>query len=384
MKNFTRLFAVSALLTTAAHAVPALAVGDNAELFLTGTLGVRADSNIFLSPTNTSDTIFDVNPGVELVFGKQSAMQGSWNFTENISTYADHDDLNSNLAATSLNTKYEDGKSKVNFNASYNQLNQNSVDTSPAGAGDFLIRRNVFAIGGTGEVSATEKSSVAIGIQYQNSDFERAGFSDSKVATIPVNYYYEMTAKVDMSLGYRYRERSESIGFDTKDHFFNIGARGEFTPKLTGQFAIGLTQRSFSHKARSLSDKSLLGIDSSLTYAATPKTSIQFGLSNDFDTNSQGQQQKNFSARAAVNSNISEVWSVLASVSYRAIDYYQAPFTSGPARIDDYFEGQISATYRVNQNVGITGAFSYRSNKSDLPTSEFDNNVVSIAANFRF
>jgi hypothetical protein len=74
----------------------------------------------------------------------------------------------------------------------------------------------------------------------------------------------------------------------------------------------------------------------------------------------------------------------VTSLSYRAIDYYQAPFASGPARIDDYFEGQISATYRVNQNVGITGAFSYRSNKSDLPTSEFDNNVVSIAANFRF
>jgi Uncharacterized protein conserved in bacteria len=388
MKTITRLFASAALASACYASVP---VGDNAELFLTGTVGVRSDSNIFLSgrsmPGNAqnrdrSDTIFEVNPGVQLVFGKNSLTQGTLSISENISVYSDHDDLNDELASASLNTRYDDGKSKLSFNASFAELNQNTVDVLPGPATlvDALILRDVFSTGGSGEVSVTEKSSIALGVQYQKTAYERAGFSDSQVITVPVNYYYEITPKVDLSLGYRYRNRWESIGFDTKDHFLNIGARGEFTPKLTGQFAVGVTQRSFSHKVQRRSDQEMLGVDSSLTYAASPKTSVLLGLSNDFDTNSQGHQQRNFAIRASSTTAISAELSVTASVAYRAIDYYQA----APARIDDYFEGHLGATYRLNENVSFSGAYSYRSNDSDLPTSDFTANVFSVAANLRF
>lgn len=376
MKNITRLLAVSAF-ASACHAAPSLAIGDNAELFITGTLGARVDSNIYMSPSSTEDTIVDFNPGVQLVFGKASAMQGTFNLTESFTNYSRHDDLNDELFSTSLNTSYDDGKSKLTFNASFAELNQNSVDTR---AGDMLIRRDVFNIGASGEVGVSEKSSIATGIQYSGSEFKLAGFSDSEVFTIPVNYFYEMTPKVDLSLGYRYRNRSESINFDTEDHFFNVGARGEFTPKLTGQFAVGLTQRSFSHKTMARGDQSLLGIDASANYAVSPKTTLQLGLSNDFDTNSQGQQQKNLALRAAATTQIAPDFSVTASLAYRSIDYYQ----STPARIDDYLEAQIGATYVLSQVVNITGAYAYRSNESDLATSDFDANVVSMAINFRF
>ena len=68
MKNLARIALVSAALGTAAQAAPFLAIGDGAELFVTGTLAVRADDNIFLSNKATSDTIFDINPGVEITF----------------------------------------------------------------------------------------------------------------------------------------------------------------------------------------------------------------------------------------------------------------------------------------------------------------------------
>lgn len=376
MKTITRLFAATALVTACYASVP---VGDNAEIFLTGTLGVRADSNIYMSPSNTEDTILDFNPGVQLVFGNTSVMKGSFSLSESFSVYTEHDDLNDELLSTSANTSYDDGKTKLNFNASFAEVNQNSVDTRPFG-GDFLIRRDVFNIGALGEVSVTEKSSVALGVQYSQNSFELGGFSDSEVVTVPVNYYYEITPKVDLSLGYRYRDRSESIGFDTKDHFLSVGARGEFTPKLTGQFAVGVTQRSFSHKVARRDDEELLGLDSSLTYAASPKTSILLGVSNDFDTNSQGNQQRNFAVRASSTTAVSSDLSVTALIAYRAIDYYQAT----PARIDDYLEGQIGATYIVNENVSLTGALAYRSNGSDLATSDFDGTVLSLAASFRF
>lgn len=384
MKNYTRSLASFALLATACHAAPFLAIDDNAEIFVTGTVGLRADSNVYLAAdtgADLQDTILDFNPGLQLVFGKSSALQGSWTAVESFTRYSDHKDLDDELASTSFNANYDGGKVKATFNASYNELNQNTVDTRPASTAlaDGLIRRDIFAIGSKAEVSATEKSSVSVGVQFNRSEFVRAGFSDSQVMTLPVNYYYELTPKVDLSVGYRYRQRWETIGLDAKDHFVNVGARGEFTPKLSGEVALGLTQRNFRKPRAALAkpeDRSLFGVDASLAYAASPKTSFQFGVSNDFDTNSQGQQQKNFSSRLAAITKLSEDWSVTASVSYRAINYF--------SRIDDYFEGQIGATYTISEKVNITGAFAYRSNESDLVSSNFDQNVFSVAANFRF
>ncbi len=361
------------MVATTSHATPYLAIGDSAEIFITGTVGVRKDNNIFMSPTKQSDTIFELNPGVQLVFGNSSVVRGTFSLTEAFTLYTDHDDLNDELSSANFNANYDDGKSTVSVNASFSELNQNTVDTLPVvGTRDALIRRDVSQLGSVAEVSVTEKSSISGGVQYNRADFKRGGFSDSESVTLPFNYYYEMTPKVDMSLGYRFRQKWEGIGLDTKDHFFNVGARGEFTPKLTGNFAVGYTLRKFDGR----SDESLLGIDSSLSYALSPKTSIQFGVNNDFDTNSQGQQQKNLAVRTSVSSRISEQWTVTAGVSYRAIDYY--------TRTDDYYEGQVGATYTASQNVSVTAGLALRSNKSDLPTSDFDARVISLAATFRF
>lgn len=376
MKNITRVLAVLASLATASQAAPFLAISDNAEVFLTGTLGVRADDNIALTKDANSDTIFDINPGVQLVFGKNSTVQGTWTTVESFTNYMDYDELNANLLSTTFDAAYDDGKAKGSFNASFNELNQNSVDVQSDNGS--LIRRDVFAIGGQGELNISDKSSVSAGLQYQSTDYKRYVFSDTRITTLPVGYFYELTPKVDLSLSYRFRDSSLKHGYDSRDHFFGIGARGEFTPKLSGQFSVGLTQRKFKHhkSMADMDDKSLLGIDSSLSYAVSPKTTLQFGVTNDFDTNSQGQQQKNFAVRFSAVTNLSEVWSITGGVSYRAINYY--------FRTDDYVEGQIGATYTVNENVQITAAVALRNNKSDVAAVEFDNSVVSLAANFRF
>ncbi len=392
MKNNHRLLAATVVFASASYAAPFLAIDDNAEIFLTGTVGMRADTNVFLAEKapgrDLDDVIFDFNPGAQLVFGKSALVQGSLNFTESFTRYAEHDELDDELMSTSFNATYGNGKSKASFNASYNELNQNTVDVLPvAGSPLNLIRRDVYAVGSNGEISLTDKSSVAAGVQYQKSSYERSAYSDSQVLTIPVNYYYELTPKVDTGFGYRFRQRWESIRLDSKDHFFSANARGEFTPKLSGQVAIGVTRREFI-KPRSapataypnLKDKTLLGIDTNLTYLASPKTTVQFGVSNDFDTNSQGDQQKNLAFRLAGVTNLSPEWSITTMVSYRRIDYYQATVK----RIDDYFEGQLGATYIFSEQVNLTAAYAYRTNDSDLATANFDSNVFSLAANFRF
>ncbi len=366
MKNIARIALVSAALGSAASAAPFLAIGDGAELFVTGSLGVRADDNIYLTSNGISDTIFDINPGVELTFGKDAALKGSLSLVDAFANYSDNSNLNTNLFSGNFNAAYDDAKLKLKFNLGYNELNQNAPDIRG------LTRRDQFATGANAEVEISQITSIGTGVSFSHTNYKRKNYADTDELTVPLNFYYKWTPKIDLSVGYRYRDYQTTIGQDSTDHYFNVGARGEFTPLLTGQISVGFNERKISGGG----SESLPGLEASLTYALTPKTNITFGGSNDYGTAPQGAQQKNFSLNAGASTDINSEWKANVGLSYRAIDYY--------TRTDDYIEGTIGATYIVNTYAKINASYTYRNNSSALSGSEFTNNVFSITASLRY
>jgi len=375
MKTAIRTTIALAALSVVAQAAPFLAVGDSAELFLTGTAGVRSDDNVLLSANSKSDTIYQFAPGLDLVFGNNSLTKGHVFYKETSDRYTNHSTLNTNLSSFGLASAYDDQKLKMNLDSSFDQLAQNTVDTQAANP-DSLSRRDIFKINGGSEIGMTDKSSIGASVSYEDTDYIKRIFDDSKITTVPVNYYYEVSPKVDMSFGYRYRNTKLHSGFNSNDSFYSVGARGEFTPKLSGSVAIGYSQRTFS---KGIKSEKTPGIDSSLTYAASEKTTVRFGVSNDFGVSGVGAAQRNLSYNFGVQSKMSEEWSAGVNLSYRAIRYLGAG-----SRTDDYFEGGLNATYVINQVVNIVGGVTYRKNDSDLTGSNFDNTVYSLAANFRY
>ncbi len=366
MKNIIRISLISASLAAVSSAAPFMAIGDGAELFLTGTLGIRSDDNIFLARKADSDLIFDINPGVEITFGKDAQLKGSLTLVDSFSNYSDNSKLNTQLFSSTFRSNFDDGKLKLGFNLSYTELNQNSVDIRG------LTRRDVFAAGGNTEVEISQISSVAAGVTFNHENYKRASYADADMLTVPIDFFYKWTPKTDLSVGYRYRDTKVSIGSDSTDHFFNVGARGEFSPKLKGKFAVGLNSRKLDRGG----DDTQFGIESNFTYEISPKTSFDFGMSNDFATSPQGQQQKNFSLNGTINTKLSEEWGINVGMNYRATDY--------GTRTDDYIDAVVGASYTVNAHVKIIGSYSYKNYASDLSASEFKNNVFSVAANFRY
>lgn len=375
MNNLAKLALVALALGSTANAAPFMAVGDGAELFVTGTVGVRADDNIFLSNNATSDTIFDINPGVELTFGKDAQVKGSLTLVDAFANYSSHSGLNTNLFSGDFGSNFDDGKMKLGFNTGFHELNQNTVDVRSVGR---LIRRDVFSVGGKAETAISEITAVAAGLSFTHTNYKRAGYGDSDDYTLPLDFYYKWTPKVDLSAGYRYRSYQTTVGPDSKDNFFNVGARGEFSPKLKGQFAVGYFQRRLSRGA----SENMLGADASLTLEVSPKSSLQLGASSSPDTSPQGAQQKNYSVNGTLTTNISEQWSVNAGLSYRAIAYQSS--TTEVGRTDDYVEGALGATYVINAYTRLVGAYAYRHNGSKLAGGDFTNNVFSVAASLRY
>ena len=371
-----RVLATISLASAAAlQAAPFLAIGDGAELFVTGAVGVRADDNIFLSNNSgvgagaskkVSDTIFEIAPGFDLTFGKSALLKGSVSAYETFSNYASNSKLNTNLLTADFKSTYDDGKMKLNSAAGYHELNQNAVDIRG------LTRRDDTFVNGGGEVSVSEKTAVSAGLSFDHLKYKRPNYANTDTLEVPLNVYYKISPKVDLAFGYRYRDTQVNIGSNSQDNYFNIGARGEFSPKLTGHFNVGYNNRSLSAGK----SENGLGFEADLAYELTPKTSLYFGATNDFGTSATGAQQKNFSVFGRASTKISEVWSLGGGLSYRAIDYL--------TRTDDYVEGQVSATYVINSYVNISGAYAYRNNSSALTGSKFTNNVFSLSANLRY
>ena len=364
--NLFRLCLAGLALGPIAYAAPFLAIGDGAELFVTGMVGVRADSNIYTVLNATSDTIFDISPGAEITFGKDSNLQGALTLVDAFSNYSSNSQLNTNLFSGDFRAGYNDGKMKLNLSTGFHETNQNSADIHG------LTRRDISTLGGNGEVEISQITSAAAGLNFTHSKFKRTGYATSDDYVVPINFYYKWTPKVDVSVGYQYRNYQTTIGPDTKDNFFNVGARGEFTPLLSGEFNVGSTTRSFSTGG----SQSMLGLSAKLNYAITPKTSLQLTSSNSPDTSPQGIQQKNFSLGGTVTSNISDQWSVRGGLSWRAIDY--------GTRTDDYYEGNLGATYVLNTYVNFVGSYVYRHNQSVIASGVFSENVFSLSANLRY
>jgi len=376
MKHIVRNLIVLGCVGSSAWAAPFLAIGDNAELFLTGSAGIRYDDNILLAPSGPnkmSDGILQFVPGIELDFGKDSAIKGMFTASETLSQYLDHDEFNTQLASVAFKANYDNEKTSVATYGSYHQLDQNTY-----AANGTSVRRDVSTLGVNGEYAVSQKTSFGAGFSFSRTEYLQNGYTGEKDYSVPLNAYYAITPKVDLSAGLTYTRSDVDNGLSYDDYYYNIGARGEFTPKLTGNFSIGFDDRSASGSPTA-QDNSGLSFHGGLSYLYSPKTTFTFNADKGF-TNSaaSGSTQKNLSFSLGGQTQIAPDWKANAGITYRQIEY------QGLARTDDYVEGTIGATYIINANFSVNGSYIYRENTSDAASAEFKNNVVALSVSARY
>ena len=373
-----RLALLSSLSVAPAFAAPFLAIGDNAELFLTARTEVRYEDNVtFSEDDELEDEAFEVSPGAELIFGKSSLTKGTFSYIERITSYSDNTDLNNNLSNLLFASKYEGAKLELAANASFRELNQNSRDIR----GSTLVRRDVYAAGVDGEYAVTEKSKVGLGADYSRTQYKGNVFADQENYTVPVDYYFAISEKVDLSAGLQYRQTDVNDlsggNSDSEDYYLNVGARGEFTPKLSGKFSVGYLLR--EPDASGADDESSIGVKAGLVYGYSPKTRLTLDLSNDFETGADSAGIETSSITFGATTSITAALSATASIGYSKYEYLG---TSD--REDDYIVGGIAFNYIYNEHVNFEAGYSLNDNDSTLDGASFTANVVRLAANFRY
>jgi Putative beta-barrel porin 2 len=375
---------------------PKVSLGGNSKFSVTADLSVRHDDNVYLTSSNpagptggdkTGDTIIAVTPGVEFRFGQNSLAHGSINYKTAFTRYVDKSAPNVSLGSGSADFGYDNGSLAVSSAASFQQINQNNSDVAALGE-KAIYRRDLLLANGSVESHLTGKTSVKTGVNYSKSEYKTPGLNGRQETEIPLKVYLETTPKVSVSAGVAYRHvvPQNEDGATGKDLDYNIGARGNFTAKLNGEFSLDYRTR----KVGDNDSEKLWGFNGALNYEITPKTTSSLVFSRDFSAGVLGDSLKNSSYALRLSTDLTPQWLLGAGVTYRQVEYGNRVFRNGsslPAvnnRSDDYWEGNLQATYLYRSWLSATADFTTRQNSSNLSAAEYSNNVISLILGWRY
>jgi hypothetical protein len=383
MKKIVQRLVILGTLGSAAVAAPFLAIGDNAELFATATSSVAHNDNLLLSQDGAelTDTVFVVSPGFDLKYGKDSAVKGDVFANSTLSSYADNVKLNNQLFATGATASYDNEQVKLNANLSFAELDQPTAEQVGAITQGTLLEHHDTAAGINGELRYSEKISFGSGVSYTSTDYKSSTAVEQKTYSVPVNVYYELTPKVDVSTGltYTHSELAGTIAAGNGDlfdaYYYNIGSRGSFTPKLSGTFSVGYNTRNGNGTT---DEDGSVGSKASLAYAYSEKTQLTLGVNRDFaNSTSGGTGFETTDLSLGASSAITVDWRLSAGLTYRKMEF------SNDTR--NYLEASLGATYTINEYLNAGLSYVNRSQTSDQGAArEFANNVVSLSLSARY
>ncbi len=375
--------AVSPLLAVAQE-TGGFVVGESTRLFVLQSGEVRYDDNVsFAENSKQDDLVYIFTPGLELNYDA-GISKGLLTVTGQLIRYEDNRAYNEDLLSIVGEYSYQGAAHGLKAAATYREMSQAMATIRNR---EQAIRQNVTVASLEDIWAYSAKTKVGVGVAYDATGYPSSVYADREGVSVPVDIYFAATPKLDLSVGYRFRSTtvdelpSATQSWDSKDHFINVGAKGDFTPKLSGQVRVGYSIRDMD-VGESLDRLGLMG---ALTYVYSPKTSFDFTASNDFSNSELGTSQEAFSLRAGGRFEFDPQWSARAGLSWQSTKYaYVATPGLTDRRKDDFFVGDVGVVYAMNEVLSFQATYIYRENSSNRRGLSFNNNILSVGASLRF
>jgi len=367
-----------------AISAPLISIGDNTDVFFNGSTSLRWTSNLFREEDDeVDDLIWTIRPGFEINVGRgvsNADLSVTTNYT--IRRYAEHDELDSELFDIRAIGSYQSSRLDLSGAVGFSQAQSTTGDTS-AVVDDDLTKTESYDGNVHAEYRFSPKLSFGLGFKYfeknyvTNEDF----LSDRHTITLPFDLFYELTPKVDLSVGYIYSETdvesslNTPIAYTTENHFLNVGARGNLLPKVTGFFKVGYSTREDDRPGSE--DNSTLGLDADLTWAATPKITARLGLSRGFGVGGEGLSNENTSVDLNVNYSIDSFYAASGFLSYNLRDY-------DTGREDNQYELGARLTYTPNQYWRFGAGYTFSENDSSQESADYTDHSFDVSVSLRY
>ena len=384
MKKLVLLTSVVAASATLS-AAPLITIGDEVDVFFTGSFIGKWTSNLYWSENNVDDYVYTFRLGAEAKYGRNSKCKASGKFYEDINTYLQQTQQNNNLANVFANATYTEDRWFVAANFSFQQLAQNTDTTTNTAT---LVRSDKYAASVNGSYTFTDKISADLGFYWYEQNYVEEfadQYSDIDVYRVPVSLLYKVTDKISAGLTYQYRYSEYTggnpvsavrFGSETTDHFVGITIRGELFPKLSAETFFGYSLREMNNSDST--DDSTFAFSVKLNYLLTDKVSLFLKSGRDFGNGASRQSSTITYVEAGADYAFSQYVSSYASLRFANSAYLASP------RDDDNYSANVGINYNPTRYLSVGATYSYQNNASNLVGCSYMAHLVSIRVDVKY
>jgi len=194
-----------------------------------------------------------------------------------------------------------------------------------------------------------------------------------------IDVFYVYTSKLDLMGGYRIRVSQTSLGDDTVDHWFNVGATGGLFAKLNGTVRLGYQVRDVS--GVSDGQYSHFNAMAGVNWPLTRKVNLSIQLSRDFSTIATGASVDSTTASLRASYAATRKIEFSTGVAYGQNRFLGTP---PPARRDTFFSWDAGARYKLNEHLQVGATYTYFRNWSTFDFSDFDRQGFAVDVSSRY
>lgn len=352
--------------------------------------GMLWQSNIFYSSQDEQSAFkFYTIPGLDLLLGNPAI---SSLFTEvklryEMTAWSDgFNELNSQLPSARLDGRYgKPGADPLWFKygagaAKKVQSTDDPTEMIP-GVNRTLTERYVYDTNLDAVWDFSPKAGIGTGIRWNQTIYvgdaaKDKGSRNSDTFSIPVDFYYIRSEKLRYSVGYRYGETDVhgSALNDSKDHFFNVGAQGQLTPKLDADLRAGVTYRETANADSSTGFTS----NGTLKWHVTTKTDVILALDSGFSTSAYGDSVRCLGGALTLKHNFNERFEASLTGGYRNLDY------TASKREEDTYTVMVEGRYAIDKFWGLSMGAGYFKDSSEISAYSFDNKSIWTCVTFTY
>lgn len=386
MKTVKYLLLITSLIPLGLNASYSLPSGsDFLTVFIDSSSSLVWQSNILYDDkTEEEELMWIINPGIEAVLGGgESSFDASFQVNYEIQRFEELFELSGEYLHLDAKASYDGARLDVNAAYSLDEQQTTAGQQGTEVNNVEFIEIDLTRAHLMGEYTLSPRFSFESGVRHSNREFKNQEdrLADTEAYSIPLNLYYELTPKVDLSVGYEYSfEKVSQSGVDDYNRnltFLNIGARGKLMPKLEGSFRVGFN--TVNPEGTERESRQTMGLRANLAYFLTPKLTSRLLLRRGFDVGSEGQSLETTSARLDFDYKISTnyIANVFMDLSYQ-------DFRDGNEGKDFINRSGFRISYLPNQYWRLGTGYAYSENDSNRTGQGFVNHALDLSASLRY
>lgn len=340
--------------------------GTRNQVFVFGSVTFGYNSNIFSDSTGRGDYSTDAKAGIELkrragIIAVSSTFKVDY---QRFNRYTSESSLNPNFYI-----EFDKTTGRTTGSLTVNAFRESRSDSA------INLRTNSwnFPLGLNLKYPINDKfyatSSTAYLQRRYSDNTTLANLTDYSEG---LDLFYVYTSKLDLVGGYRIRITQTSLGNNTADHWFNVGASGGLFAKLNGTLRFGYQLRQVAGATGG--DFTHVNALAALTWPITRKLTLSSQVSRDFNTIATGASVDSTSATLHAAYAYNRKLEMDTGVTWGRNAFLGSTQSS---RVDNFFSWDVGAHYRFNEHLDVGATYTYFRNWSTLRLSAFDRQAFS-------